>query len=79
MTKKLILSISILGGILLTPTVKALTLDDIYFLLNSEFINPTQASILMQNSYMFGGPTQRIEDSVKTTATELVKNCVDIT
>ena len=72
-----VLSIFISLTILLISTpVLALTLDDIYFLLNNDIINPTQASILMKNSYMFGGVTPTKEVTPVNTSTVVVKTCI---
>lgn len=72
-----VLSIFISLTILLASTpVLALTLDDIYFLLNHDIINPTQASILMKNSYMFGGVTPTKEVTPVNTSTVVVKTCI---
>jgi len=62
---------------LATP-VSALTLEDIYFLLNNDIINPTQASILMKNTYMFGGVTPAKEVTPVNTPAEIVKTCIAI-
>lgn len=72
------LSISLFAIFAISFNTKALTLDDIYFLLNSEIINPTQASMLMQNSYMFGGPIPSNEVAQKTVMKDVIASCVDI-
>lgn len=75
---KISLSISIIVMLLAVSVSKALTLDDIYMLLNSEIINPTQASILMQNSYMFGGPIPSMEVAPKQVVAAPIITCVTI-
>ncbi len=75
---KISLSISIIVIFLTASISKALTLDDIYMLLNSDIINPTQASILMQNAYMFGGPIPSMEVAPRQIATEPVITCLTI-
>lgn len=78
-----VLSVSIFATVISLPTpLLALTLDDINMLLNTEIINPTQASILMKNSYMFGGVTATgiITDTTTNSSTNNVSggNCLNL-
>ena len=55
----------------------ALTLTDITDLLDNGIINPTQASLLMKNSYMFAGPPENTIGPVAPT-TPANTNCINL-